>query len=156
MATVVQRVLKAIGESSFWRRTGALHTRLYRMTGGRVGHSAGRITNLLLTTRGRKSGAERTVPLAYVADGDGFVVVASNGGADRHPAWWLNLRTDPRAVVEVGARRVEVTAREADPAERARLWPRLKADNPFYGQYEQITDRRIPVVILEPSSAQRG
>jgi deazaflavin-dependent oxidoreductase (nitroreductase family) len=152
MATAVQRVLKVIGESSFWRTTGALHTRLYRMTGGRIGHSAGRITNLLLTTTGRRSGTRRTVPLAYVADGGGFVVVASNGGADRHPAWWLNLRAHPHAVVEVGSRRVEVTAREADPTERARLWPRLKADNPFYGQYEQITDRRIPVVILEPAS----
>jgi len=151
MATVVQRVLKAIGESSFWRVTGAFHTRLYRMTGGRIGHSAGRISNLLLTTTGRKSGAVRTVPLAYIPDGETFVVVASNGGADRHPAWWLNLKTDPRAVVEVGARRVEVTAREANPSERGRLWPRLKEDNPFYRQYEQITDRHIPVVILEPS-----
>jgi len=151
MATVVQRVLKTIGESSFWRVTGAFHTRLYRLTGGRIGHSAGRISNLLLTTTGRRSGAERTVPLAYVPDGETFVVVASNGGSDRHPAWWLNLRTDPRAVVEVGARRVQVTAREANPDERGRLWPRLKADNPFYRQYEQITDRHIPVVILEPS-----
>jgi deazaflavin-dependent oxidoreductase (nitroreductase family) len=149
MATVVQRVLKQVGESSFWRMTGKLHTRLYRLTGGRVGHSAGKITNLLLTTTGRKSGEQRTVPLAYVADGDRWVVVASNGGADRHPAWWLNLRHAPRATIEVGPDRVDVTAREANETERARLWPELKAINPFFGQYEQITDRRIPVVILE-------
>lgn len=149
MATAVQRVLKQVGESSFWRLTGRLHTRLYRLTGGRVGHAAGRITNLLLTTTGRKSGAARTVPLAYVADGVRWVVVASNGGADRHPAWWLNLRHAPRATIEVGPQRFDVTGREATDAERARLWPELKTINPFFAQYEQITDRRIPVVILE-------
>jgi deazaflavin-dependent oxidoreductase (nitroreductase family) len=151
MATPVQRVLKTIGESPFWRVMGHVHTRLYRLTGGRVGHAAGHITNLLLTTTGRKSGAARTVPLAYVADGERWVVVASNGGADRHPAWWLNLRQSPRATIEVGAERVEVSAREATDAERGRLWPELKRVNPFFAQYEQITERRIPVVILEPA-----
>ena len=145
------RVLKAIGESPMWKVTGKVHTWLYRTTGGKIGHSAGKITNLLLTTKGRKSGEARTVALAYMADGDDFVVVASNGGADRHPAWWLNLRHDPHATVEVGDRKVEVAAREATAGEHERLWPALKAVNPFYGNYEQITDRRIPVVILHPS-----
>lgn len=145
------RVLKAIGESPIWRVTGKVHTWLYRATAGKVGHSAGKITNLLLTTRGRKSGAARTVALAYLADGDDFVVVASNGGADRHPQWWLNLRTDPHATVEVGDRKVQVAAREASCDEHARLWPALKAVNPFYANYEQITDRQIPVVILHPA-----
>jgi len=145
------RVLKAIGESPIWRVTGKVHTWLYRATAGKVGHSAGKITNLLLTTRGRKSGAERTVALAYLADGEDFVVVASNGGADRDPQWWLNLRTDPQATVEVGDRKVQVAAREASSDEHARLWPALKAVNPFYANYEQITDRRIPVVILHPA-----
>jgi deazaflavin-dependent oxidoreductase (nitroreductase family) len=144
------RVLKAVGESPMWRITGKVHTFLYRATGGRIGHSAGKITNLLLTTRGRKSGESRTVALAYMADGERFVVVASNGGADRHPAWWLNLRADPNATVEVGDRTVRVSAREATGEERTRLWPELKAVNPFYGNYEQITERRIPVVVLEP------
>jgi len=147
------RVLKAIGESPMWRIVGKVHTRLYRATGGRVGHAAGKITNLLLTTRGRKSGEARTVALAYMPDGDRFVVVASNGGADRHPAWWLNLRADPSATVEVGDRTVPVTAREATAEEHARLWPELKVVNPFYGNYEQITARRIPVVVLEPRAA---
>jgi len=145
------RLLKTIGESPFWKVTGKIHTWLYRATGGRVGHSAGRITNLLLTTKGRKSGAERTVALAYLADGDDFVVVASNGGSDKHPAWWLNLQAHPVARVEVGSRAVEVTAREASGAEHARLWPKLKEVNPFYGNYEQITERRIPVVVLHPA-----
>ena len=144
-----QRILKRLGESSFWRRTGRVHAWLYRVTGGTIGHRAGGLRNLLLTTTGRRSGERRTVPLTYMADGDRYVLVASNGGADRHPAWWLNLRHAPRATIEVGPERVDVTAREATEPERARLWPELKTINPFFAQYEQITDRRIPVVILE-------
>jgi F420H(2)-dependent quinone reductase len=145
-----QRILKAIGESPFWRVTGRIHTAVYRATGGRVGSAAGGITNLLLTTTGRRSGAPRTVPLAYIEDAGRFVVVASNGGADRPPAWWVNLRHDPAATVELGSRRIPVTARETTDEERSRLWPVLKQVNPFYAQYEQITTRRIPVVLLEP------
>ena len=150
MTSATQRLLKIIGESGFWRPTGRLHACVYRKTGGRIGHRTGHITNLLLTTTGRKSGAPRTVTLAYMADGDTHVVVASNGGADRHPVWWLNLQKNPRAQVQVGDRLLTVEAAEADSAERARLWPQLKSYNPFYGQYEQITERRIPVVILRP------
>jgi len=145
------RLLKLIGESSFWRRTGRLHAWLYRQTGGRVGHAAGSLRNLLLTTSGRRSGERRTVPLSYMADGERWVLVASNGGADRHPAWWLNLQQSPRATIQVGSRMLSVVAREADEAERARLWPRLTEMNPFYAWYERITARRIPVVILEPA-----
>jgi deazaflavin-dependent oxidoreductase (nitroreductase family) len=85
-----------------------------------------------------------------MADGDRYVLVASNGGADRHPAWWLNLQREPRATIQVGARTLAVTAHRADVAEHARLWPALKRMNPFYRQYERITDREIPVVILDP------
>jgi len=146
----LQRVLKAVGESPFWRTTGKLHTAIYRATGGKVGHSAGGIKNLLLTTSGRKTGQPRTVPLAYLEDAGRFVVVASNGGADKPPSWWVNLRHQPSPSVEIGARKVAVVARETTDAERSVLWPKLKAVNPFFGQYEQITERRIPVVILEP------
>src|SRR5580765_6356853 len=86
-----QSILKRLGESSFWRRTGRVHAWLYHLTGGTIGHRAGGLRNLLLTTTGRRSGERRTVPLTYMADGDRYVLVASNGGADRHPAWWLNL-----------------------------------------------------------------
>jgi len=144
-----QRILKAVGESPFWRVTGRVHTVLYRLTGGWIGQAAGGITNLLLTTTGRKSGQPRTVPLAYVEDEGRFVVVASNGGSDRPPGWWVNLRHQPAATVEIGTRTIPVVARETTDAERLRLWPRLKQANPFYGQYEQITARRIPVVLLE-------
>jgi deazaflavin-dependent oxidoreductase (nitroreductase family) len=153
MSTMQLRFLKAIGESSFWKRAGRIHTKLYRATGGRIGHNAGQITNLLLTTLGRKSGEQRTVPLAYMEDGDGFVVVASNGGADRHPAWWLNLQKEPSATVELRSRRIPVRASLATPQERARLWPKLTEVNPFYARYEQIADRAIPVVILRPKES---
>ena len=142
------RLLKVLGESRFWKAAGKVHTSVYRLTGGKVGHKAGKVTNLLLTTVGRKSGATRTVPLAYLADGDRFVVVASNGGSDRHPAWWLNLQHDPRATAQIGGDTINVHASLATAVERARLWPQLKAVNPFYGQYEKITAREIPVVIL--------
>jgi deazaflavin-dependent oxidoreductase (nitroreductase family) len=145
-----QRILKRLGESSFWRVTGRLHAALYRWTGGRVGHAAGHLTNLLLTTTGRKSGEPRTVPLTYFRDDARYVLVASNGGSDRDPAWWQNLKRTPRAMVQIRDQTFAVIAREADAAERARLWPRLKALNPFYARYEEITRRQIPVVILEP------
>ena len=144
------RFLKRLGESSFWRKVGNVHARLYRLTGGRVGHSAGGVTNLLLTTTGRKSGEPRTVTLAYMPDDKTYVVVASNGGSDRHPVWWLNLQKQARAMVQVGSSKVEVEAVEAEGTERERLWPLLKEVNPFYSRYEQITDRHIPVVVLRP------
>lgn len=141
-------VLKRIGESNFWKRVGSVHTRLYRWTGGRIGHSAGGVVNLLLTTTGRKSGQARSVPLAYMPDGETFVVVASNGGADRHPIWWLNLQKNPAATVQVGKEILRVKAVEAEGSERDRLWPKLTEGNPFYAKYELITDRHIPVVVL--------
>ncbi len=149
MGDLVRWVLKRIGESPFWRVVGRLHAAVYRATGGRVGHVAGGISNLLLTTTGRRSGAPRTVPLAYLPDGERWIVVASNGGADRHPAWWLNLQRTPEAVVQVKGETIPVRARRATDAEWARLWPELKRVNPFYAQYERITRRAIPVVVLE-------
>ena len=149
MPSLFLRTLKWLGESSFWKRTGRIHAAVYRLTGGRVGHTAGQLTNLLLTTTGRRSGAARTVTLTYAMDGRNYVVVASNGGADRDPAWWRNLQDTPRATVQIWQRTIPIRARRATPDERARLWPRLKEINPFYARYEQITAREIPVVILE-------
>jgi deazaflavin-dependent oxidoreductase (nitroreductase family) len=144
------RLLDLIRRTTFWKRVGRLHGWLYRATGGRVGHSAGRITNLLLTTTGRKSGQERTVPLAYIQDGDSLVVVASNGGSDQPPAWWLNLQKEPRATVQTGADTRTVVAGEATGEERARLWARLTEVNPFFSRYEVLAKRTIPVVVLRP------
>src|SRR5919199_903176 len=102
------------------------------------------------TTTGRKSGEERTVPLLYLRDGESFVVVGSNGGTSSHPAWWLNLRANPRATVEIGNRRMRVWAAEAGPSERERLWPELVAMYGGYESYRKRTDRKIRVVILRP------
>ena len=127
------------------------HTSLFRATGGRVGGSIpGSGPVLLLTTNGRKSGKERTVPLLYLPDGDDLVIVASNGGTAIHPTWWLNLRANPVARIEAGGRRLLVRAREAGPEERERLWPRLVEMYGGYEGYQEKTDRPIPVVILSP------
>jgi deazaflavin-dependent oxidoreductase (nitroreductase family) len=82
-------------------------------------------------------------------DGRRFVLVASNGGSDRHPAWWLNLASSPTASVQVSGETFGVAARRAHGDEHLRLWTALKRFNPFYAQYERLTEREIPVVILE-------
>ena len=128
-----------------------LHTSLFRATAGRVG---GRIVNspvLLLNAAGRKTGRQRTTPLLYLRDGDRYVTVASNGGTREHPVWWLNLKANPDATVEIGGRRVRVRAEEAGPEEKARLWPRLVEMYPGYESYQRTTDREIPVVVLHPA-----
>jgi deazaflavin-dependent oxidoreductase (nitroreductase family) len=124
----------------------------YRLSGGRV---AGNIPSgapiCLVTTSGRRSGRLRTVPLVYVPDGDDLVVVASRGGMGSHPAWYLNLRADPGATVQVGSTIMRVRARDATEAERERLWPTLTAAYPHFAAYQLRTSRRIPVVVLSPS-----
>jgi deazaflavin-dependent oxidoreductase (nitroreductase family) len=126
-----------------------LHVLLYRASGGRIGGRIWGLGVLLLTTTGRKTGKRRTVALCYLADGDRLVVVASNGGTARYPAWWLNLSHAPRATIEVGRTRSTVTTRDASPEERARLWAELTAIAPGYLKYEARTTRPIRLVILE-------
>jgi deazaflavin-dependent oxidoreductase (nitroreductase family) len=131
-----------------WRNVTRIHRAVYRLSGGRIGARLAGIPMLLLTTRGRKSGLARTLPLAYVPDGDDFVVVASNGGQEVDPAWWRNLQQDPQAQVQVGREIFQARARLASPSERARLWPLLTEANPAWGSYEKSTRRPIPVVVL--------
>jgi deazaflavin-dependent oxidoreductase (nitroreductase family) len=133
------------------RAIGALNTWVYRMSGGKImGRMPTGAPICLLTTMGRKSGQRRTVPLLYLADGDDFIVVGSQGGAPRHPAWFLNLETNPHGEVELGRRRVPVTARRLSEAERDQVWPRLVAIYPPYEDYRRRTTRSIPVVRLSP------
>jgi len=131
-----------------------VHVALYRASGGRLG---GRLRKgvpvLLLTTTGRKTGRRRTTPLLYVEEGDRYAVVASAGGAPSHPAWYLNLRSNPAATIQVGGRQLAVTAETAGLEERARLWPGLTRMWPQYDDYQAKTRREIPVVILAPSAA---
>ena len=125
-----------------------VHSVLYRCSNGVIG---GRIANspvLLLTTTGRRSGKQRTVPLLYLMDGPNVVLVASNGGAVSHPNWWLNLQATPEAWIQIKDIRRRVQAEQASPTEKQRLWPFLTAMYPGYKRYQEITDRDIPVVIL--------
>ena len=112
------------------RLAGALHTAVYRLSGGRVAGTVRNLPVLLLTTTGRKTGKQRTAPLFFVRDGDAVVVVASNGGMDWPPAWWLNLQQDPAAVVEIGRVRHDVTAGKASRDQRRRLWPAFTGPYP--------------------------
>lgn len=132
------------------RYGGAVHRLLYRLSGGRIG---GRLWNLpvvLLTTTGRRSGRPRTVPLCSLPDGDDVVVIASYGGLDRPPAWWLNLQAKPEATLREGRERRPVVARNAVGTERERLWVAVTAIAPGYLDYERRTAREIPVVVLQP------
>ena len=132
------------------RYLGALHRLLYRVSGGRIGGRLWDLPVVLLTTTGRQSGKQRTVPLCSLRDGDDVVLIASYGGLDRPPAWWLNLEANPQAELLSGRVRRAVTARNADPDERARLWAEVTARAPGYLEYERRTTREIPVVILQP------
>jgi len=133
------------------KRMGRWHVRLFRATRGLVGRRADGLDMLLLTTRGRRSGALRTTPLPYFRDAGRLVVVASSGGSDRDPAWLRNLDAEPAVSVELGASPVAAHARRARPAERARLWATITHAHPRYRAYQQKTSREIPLVVLEPS-----
>lgn len=130
----------------------AFHRLLIKLTGGRVGHSAMGMPVVELTTTGRRSGEPRTVLLTAPVHGDGsYVVVASRGGDDRHPAWFHNLRANPDVRVAVqGGPPVPMRARIADPQERARLWPEISGKYRNYAGYQRSTAREIPLVHLEP------
>lgn len=129
------------------------HIRRYVETDGADGHLWRGVPTLLLTTLGRRTSQPRRLALIYGRDGDGYVVVASKGGAPNHPEWYLNLQQHPEVIVQVGAERFRATARTATPAERERLWPELVAIWPDYTNYQQKTEREIPLVILEPARA---
>ena len=131
------------------RIMGAANRALYRTTGGKIGGTFKGAPVLLLTTTGRKSGKPRTMPLLYLREGDALVVVASEGGAERNPAWFLNLQASPAVEVEIGRKKEQRRARKATDEERARLWPRLVEMYPPYESYQQKTARRIPVLLLE-------
>jgi F420H(2)-dependent quinone reductase len=132
------------------RYIGALHRLLYRMSGGRIGSRVWDLPVVLLTTTGRRTGKKRTVPLCSIRAGDDVVVIGSYGGLDQPPAWWLNLQANPHAEVAAGRERRAVTARNADPEERAVLWAEVTTRAPGYLEYERRTTREIPVVILQP------
>lgn len=128
------------------------HIARYVETGGQEGHDFHGATALLLTTTGRTTGRQRRTALYYVADGHRWIVVASQGGAPTHPAWYLNLLADPSCTVQVLDRVMTCTATTAGPEERPRLWEASLANWPAYADYQTKTDRQIPVVILTPDA----
>jgi len=137
----------------------ALHKAVFAASGGRIGAERprdGKVGTLFLLSTGRKSGQVRRNALFYLEDGPNLIVVASNAGAESDPAWWLNLKAQPHAEVELGTERRPVRARAATVEEHARLWPRLVAASPNYDEYRRTASRPIPVVILEPRTGHPG
>ena len=128
------------------------HIKSYVETDGAEGHEFGGngAPILLLTVTGRKSGVLRRTALIYGVDGDNYVVVASKGGAPKHPAWYLNLDANPEVQVQVLADKFTARARTAEGEERSRLWDKLAEVWPDYNEYQTKTDRQIPIVVLEP------
>jgi len=139
-----------------------LHAYVYERSDGRVGKHSGGVPALLLTTTGRRSGLLRTHGLTYCRDRGDLIVVASNGGSDKPPAWLLNIQADPTVTVRVGRRVVTATARVATDEEQAFLWPLVNRTNRGlsrivhrgvtgrYDVYQRHTRRRIPVVVITP------
>ncbi|GAA3408333.1 nitroreductase family deazaflavin-dependent oxidoreductase [Streptosporangium vulgare] len=128
---------------------GKEHVDRYIATNGAEGHEWQGTTALLLTTIGRKSGEPRTTPLIYQRHGDDLLVVASKGGSDQPPLWYLNLRENPEVEVQVLGDRFRARARTATPEEKPELWSIMTAAWPAYDEYTKKTDREIPVVVLE-------
>ncbi len=131
-----------------------VHARIYEATDGRIGHKVLGVPTLMLRTKGRRSGQTRTNSLVYAHDGDEYLLVASNGGSDKPPAWLLNLKAEPAVEIQIGRKRLASTARvvEATDPEYQRLWKIVNDNNrDRYTAYQQQTSRSIPVVAIIPS-----
>ena len=134
-----------------WERFTSLHAAAYRGSRGRIGGKMPQGAPIgLVESVGRRSGKRRVHPLIVEREGDSFVIVASKGGVDRHPAWYLNLKANPETTVNWRGESHRVRAREAEGAERERLWGKMAETYPPYDSYQRRTERRIPVVVLEP------
>jgi deazaflavin-dependent oxidoreductase (nitroreductase family) len=127
------------------------HIRAYRESGGEVGYLWNGVPTLLLTATGRRTGRKLTSPLIFARDGDDYLIVASMGGAPKHPMWYLNLQANPDATIQVKADTIAVVARTASATEKPRLWKIVTEVWPNYDVYQSRTDRDIPVVVLTPA-----
>jgi deazaflavin-dependent oxidoreductase (nitroreductase family) len=143
------RISTSLG-TNWLRRVGKLNVPIYRLSRGRLLGRVGRAPVLLLTTTGRRSGQRRTAPVVYLGDGDRYVVIGSNAGNERPPAWALNLGANPDAEVEVRGRRLTVRSRIAEGEERADLWRRVNEQFSGFDRYKERTSRDIDVFVLEP------
>jgi deazaflavin-dependent oxidoreductase (nitroreductase family) len=129
------------------------HVRVYRLTRGLIGHRfPGMPPFLVLEHRGAKSGAVRRSPLGYFRDGSNVILVASNGGGPKNPAWLYNLRANPDVNIWIGSEKRSMRAHVAGPEERARLWPKALEASEVFVDYQERTERAIPLMVLEPTS----
>ncbi len=131
-----------------------LHEQLYKRTDGRIGHRMIGVPTLLLETTGRRSGARRTNALVYARDGADYLVVASNGGAERHPGWLHNLRANPEVEIQIGRERRKATSKIIQPSDPdyERLWKIVNENNrDRYSAYQRQADRAIPLIIITPT-----
>jgi deazaflavin-dependent oxidoreductase (nitroreductase family) len=131
---------------------GQEHVDRYEATDGEEGHEWRGTTTLILSTKGRKTGETRKNPLIYQEHDGDYLVVASKGGWDKPPAWYLNLEANPDVDVQVKGDRFEARARTATPDEKPEMWKKMAATWPAYDEYQEKTDREIPVVVLERKS----
>lgn len=127
------------------------HVRRYAESDGKDGHRWSGVHTLLITTRGRKTGKLHRTALIYGEDGDRYVIVASKGGAEHHPEWYLNLSENPEVHLQIGAEKFVARGRAAEGQERERLWELMVSIWPDYENYQARTSRQIPVVVLEPA-----
>ena len=130
------------------RLIGRLHAWLWKLAGGKLGNAFGRAPFMMLTTKGRKTGRSRATPVLYLQDGPDLIVVASFGGNDMHPAWYLNLEQCAEAEVLIKGERRRVVARRVSPEEKKVIWPRLVKKHPNFDIYQQRTSREIPLLRL--------
>jgi deazaflavin-dependent oxidoreductase (nitroreductase family) len=130
------------------RLIGRLHAWLWKLTGGRLGDLFGRAPFMMLITRGRKTGRERTTPVLYLQYGADLIVVGSFGGNDVHPAWYLNLEQRPEAEVIINGERRRLLAHKVSPEEKEIIWPQLITMYPNFAVYQQRTRREIPLLRL--------
>ena len=146
------RFLNSTFADFFIKRMARVNTWIYRRNGG-VGLGGMMQNNpiALLTTTGRKTGEPRVSPLLYLRDGERVIVVASRGGSDKNPMWYLNLKANPEVSVQIKKEILDLTARDATDAERANYWPQLVKMYPTYEDYQSWTDRTIPIVVCEPA-----
>ena len=132
---------------------GIAHTSLYKMSGGKLTRNMRGSEVVLLTTKGRKSGKQRTTPLFGLADGENWTVIASQGGHHEHPNWYLNLRDNPDVTLQVGSETMRMRAETAEGTERERLWKSMAEMYDGYDEYQKLTTRVIPVVVLKPAES---
>ena len=126
-----------------------INTLLLRLSRGRIGSKLGTQTILILHTIGRQSGQDRSVPIAYFFYEGYYLIVASNWGKDKQANWYLNLKKDPHAKLEINGKVISVTAREAQGDEYDRLWKYVTEHHPPYSEYQKMTTRRIPIMLFE-------